>query len=120
MAKEPLKVLTEPMFYVLLSLLQTERCGTEIVQYVDDITAGRVALRPGTLYTILAKFQEERLIVETAVDGRRRTYAITDRGRALVRGELSRLKLCVADGERENDRQEALAASSEPPKLRII
>lgn len=120
MAKEPLKVLTEPMFYVLLSLLQTERCGTEIVQYVDDITAGRVALGPGTLYTILAKFQEERLIVETAVDGRRRTYAITDRGRALFRGELSRLKLCVADGERENDRQEALEAASEPSKLLII
>ena len=120
MAKEPLKVLTEPMFYVLLSLLQTERCGTEIVQYVDDATVGRVALGPGTLYTILAKFQEERLIVETAVDGRRRTSAITDRGRALFRGELARLKLCVADGERENQRQEELQAASEPTKLLII
>ena len=47
MAKEPLKVLTESMFYVLLSLLRQERCGTEIVQYVDDATAGRVPLGPG-------------------------------------------------------------------------
>ena len=101
MAKEPLKVLTESMFYVLLSLLRQERCGTEIVQFVDDTTAGRVPLGPGTLYTILAKFQEEGLIRETAVEGRKRTYAITDRGRALFRQELSRLKLCVADGERE-------------------
>ena len=38
MAKEPLKVLTESMFYVLLSLLRQERCGTEIVEYVDDAT----------------------------------------------------------------------------------
>ena len=58
MAREPLKVLTESMFYVLLSLLRQERCGTEIVRYVDDATAGRVPLGPGTLYTILAKFQE--------------------------------------------------------------
>ena len=101
MAKEPLKVLTESMFYVLLSLLRGERCGTEIVTYVDDTTAGRVALGPGTLYTILAKFEEEGLIRETAVEGRKRTYAVTDRGRALFRQELSRLRLCVEDGERE-------------------
>ena len=104
MAKEPLKVLTESMFYVLLSLLRQERCGTEIVRFVDDTTAGRVPLGPGTLYTILAKFAEEGLIRETAVEGRKRTYAITDRGRALFRQELSRLKLCVADGDREEDR----------------
>ena len=104
MAKEPLKILTESMFYVLLSLLRQERCGTEIVQFVDDTTAGRVPLGPGTLYTILGKFQEEGLIRETAVEGRKRTYAITDRGRSLFRQELSRLKLCVADGDREEER----------------
>ena len=104
MSKEPLKVLTESMFYVLLSLLRRERCGTEIVQFVDDITAGRVSLGPGTLYTILAKFVEEGLIRETAVEGRKRTYAITERGRALFRQEWSRLKLCVADGDREEER----------------
>lgn len=104
MAKEPLKVLTESMFYILLSLLRQEHCGTEIVRFVDDTTAGRVSLGPGTLYTILAKFQEEGLIRETAVEGRKRTYAITDRGRALFRQELSRLKLCAADGDREEER----------------
>ena len=101
MAREPLKVLTESMFYVLLSLLRQDR-------YVDDATAGRVPLGPGTLYTILAKFQEEGLIREAAVEGRKRTYAITDRGRALFRQELSRLRLCVADGEREELASERL------------
>jgi len=103
MAKEPLKVLTESMFYVLIALMKQERCGTEIVQFVDERTAGRVSLGPGTLYTILGKFQEEDLIIETAVEGRKRTYAITARGRALFRQELSRLKLCVQDGDREGD-----------------
>lgn len=103
MAKEPLKVLTESMFYVLIALMRQERCGTEIVQFVDEQTAGRVSLGPGTLYTILGKFQEEDLIIETAVEGRKRTYAITARGRALFRQELARLKLCVQDGDREGE-----------------
>ena len=42
-----------------------------------------------------------QIIEETAVEGRKRTYRITERGRALYRQELSRLKLCVEDGERE-------------------
>jgi len=103
MGKEPLKNLTESMFYVLLSLLRQERCGIEIVQYVGEMTAGRVTLGPGTLYTILAKFEDEALIRETAVEGRRRTYAITDKGRAMFRQELTRLQLCVADGMREEE-----------------
>ena len=70
MAREPLRVLTESMFYVLLSLLRQERCGTEIVEFVDNTTAGRVPLGPGTLYTILGKFVEERLIEDSAVEGR--------------------------------------------------
>ena len=102
MAREPLKVLTESMFYVLLSLLRQERCGTEIVQFVDDTTAGRVLLGPGTLYTILAKFQEEGLIRETEIQGRKRSYQITDAGRAAFREELARLRACVDDGEEES------------------
>ena len=102
MSKEPLKVLTESMFYVLLSLLRQDRCGTEIVQYVDDTTAGRVSLGPGTLYTILAKFEEEGLIRETEIQGRKRSYQITDAGRAAFQEELARLRTCVEDGEEES------------------
>ena len=101
MAREPLRVLTESMFYVLLSLLRQERCGTEIVQYVDDATAGRVPLGPGTLYTILAKFQEEGLIQETEVDGRKRTYRLTGKGMAVFQEELDRLRACLNDAEEE-------------------
>ena len=42
------------------------------------------------------------------MEGRKRTYAITVRGRALFRQELSRLRLCVADGEREELASERL------------
>mgnify|MGYP002529998320 CR=1 FL=1 len=98
--KETHQTLTDAVFYILLALRRPNH-GYGVVQQVEQMTGGRLILGPGTLYTILARFQEEGLIVETAVEGRKRTYAITERGRALFRQELSRLKLCVADGDRE-------------------
>ncbi len=113
MGKESLKSLTESMFYVLLALLHQERCGTEIVACIDEMTAGRVPLGPGTLYTILGKFQEEGLIAETAVEGRKKTYGITERGLAMYRRELSRLRLCVEDGERAGREPVKIVPSSQ-------
>ncbi len=95
--------LTEPMFYVLMSFLKQDMCGIDITEFVDRRTKGRVRLGPGTLYTLLAKFQEEELIQETEVDGRKRTYRLTDKGRQAYREELDRLRACVADGEEEEN-----------------
>ena len=77
--------LTEPMFYVLMSFLRRDMCGTEITEFVERKTRGRVKLGPGTLYTLLGKFQDEKLIQETEVDGRKRTYRITPRGGRCIR-----------------------------------
>ena len=93
--------LTEPMYYVLMSFLRQDMCGTEITEFVDRKTRGRVNLGPGTLYTLLARFLDEGLIRETQVDGRRRTYRITPKGRAAFQEELERLRACTADGEEE-------------------
>ena len=90
--------LTEPMYYVLMSFLDREMCGTQITEFVEKKTAGRVKLGPGTLYTLLAKFQDEGLIAEISVEGRKRTYQITDKGRESFRKELERLRACVNDG----------------------
>ena len=65
-------------------------------------TNGRVRLGPGTLYTLLGKFQEEGLIRETEIQGRKRSYQITDAGRAAFQEELARLRTCVEDGEEES------------------
>ena len=104
--KKTLETLTESMFYVLMALLRQPRCGTEMAEYVSAVTQGRVRLGPGTLYTILAKFQEEGLIRETAVEGRRRTYALTEAGLARYQEEIARLRSCLADAEREANRRE--------------
>ena len=93
--------LTEPMFYVLMSFLRRDMCGTKITEFVERRTRGRVRLGPGTLYTLLAKFQDEGFIQETEVDGRKRTYRLTDQGRQAYHEELDRLRACVLDGEEE-------------------
>lgn len=74
--------LTESMFYVLMSFFRGQMCGIEITEFVERKTNGRVRLGPGTLYTLLGKFQEEGLIRETEIQGRKRSYQITDAGRA--------------------------------------
>ena len=101
MPKKSMENLTESMLYVLMAFHCRPMCGIEVSAFLYTLTKGRGQMGPATLYTILGKFVEERLIEETAVEGRKRTYRITERGRALYRQELSRLKLCVEDGERE-------------------
>lgn len=93
--------LTEPMFYVLMSFLRRDMCGIDITEFVEQKTHGRVRLGPGTLYTLLGKFLDGGLIEETEVDGRKRTYRITQKGREAYREELERLRACVRDGEEE-------------------
>lgn len=93
--------LTEPMFYVLMSFLHQEICGIEIAEFVEKKTGGRLRLGPGTLYTLLGKFQEEHLIEETRTEGRKRTYRLTEKGRVVYLEELERLRTCVRDGEEE-------------------
>lgn len=98
MAREQFQTLTEPMYYILMSLLQ-ERCGVDIMQAVEEISKGRVRVGPGTLYALLGKFETEGMIKETAVQGRKRSYIITEKGKEILFEEYKRLITMVRDGE---------------------
>lgn len=99
MPKKAMDVLTESMFYVLMAFQQGPMCGIDIVEFIDRRTRGRIQMGPATLYTILGKFEKEQYIREVSVEGRKRTYQVTDMGRSAYREELERLKQCVADAE---------------------
>lgn len=101
MARRTLEILTESMFYVLMSLVKKEVCGIEIAEFIEKKTGGRMRIGPGTLYTILGKFEEEKLIKEMRVEGRKRTYRITDKGLEAYEEELKRLRTCITDAESE-------------------
>lgn len=100
MPKRSMETLTESMFYVLMAFMQRPMCGTAAVNFIEERTSGRICMGPATLYTIIGKFEKEKLIRETQVDGRKRTYAITSKGTIAYENELARLRLCVADAEK--------------------
>ncbi len=97
MAREQFQTLTEPMYYILLALTE-ECCGVDIMEKVKSISRGRVLVGPGTLYAMLAKFEENKIIKLTASEGRRKSYIITDKGREMLKEEYQRLKTMVEDG----------------------
>lgn len=106
MPKKPLETLTESMFCVLMALTHGPMCGIDIADYVERRTAGRVQLGPATLYTILGKFEKEKLIREISVEGRKRTYRITEKGAQAYQNEIKRLRRCLSEAEaaaREED-----------------
>ncbi|MDE7219172.1 MAG: PadR family transcriptional regulator [Oscillospiraceae bacterium] len=96
MAREKFQTLTEQMFYILLCL-QRECCGVDVMDQVSRITEGRVIIGPGTLYSLLESFQQEGFIQETRVEGRKRSYQITVKGRLRLEEEVRRLRRQTED-----------------------
>lgn len=98
MAREQFQTLTEPMYYILLALTE-ECCGVDIMEKVKTISHGRVLVGPGTLYAMLAKFEENGVIQMTTSEGRRKSYIITEVGREMLKKEYERLMIMVQDGD---------------------
>lgn len=96
MAREKFQTLTEQMFYILLCLRQ-ECCGTDIMALVQQMTNGRVSVGPGTLYNLLESFLTAGMIRETKVEGRKRSYLITESGEKTLEEEYRRLMTLTAD-----------------------
>lgn len=99
MAREQFQTLTEPMYYILLALTE-ECCGVDIMEKVKAISNGRVLVGPGTLYAMLAKFEENGVIELTMSEGRRKSYVITELGKEMLQKEYERLLIMVRDGEK--------------------
>ena len=64
------------------------------------MTAGRVRVGPGTLYNLLEQFSEAGFIRQTKVEGRRRSYILTDKGHTTLREEFERLRRQAEDYRR--------------------
>ena len=92
--------LTEAVYYILLSLV-TPRHGYGIMQEAERMSSGRVKLAAGTLYGALNGLLDRGWIraVPGADDSRRKDYALTDKGKEALEGELDRLKELVDNGE---------------------
>ncbi|GAB4104392.1 helix-turn-helix transcriptional regulator [Micromonospora taraxaci] len=86
----------ESTFLILTALAGQPLHGYGVVQAVEELSAGDVKLRPGTLYGALDRLVEQRLIEvdrEEVVDGRlRRYYRLTEAGAVALRARAERLR----------------------------
>ena len=105
MPKKSMETLTESMFYVLLAFTRGPLCGTDASELIEKVSEGRVCIGPATLYTLLAKFEKEKYIKEISVEGRRRTYEMTEKGLKACQSELERLYLCIKDAQAMGQRR---------------
>lgn len=97
MAREKLETLTEQMYYLLLALNEPGH-GYAVMERAGELSHGRVRLGPGTLYTLLGRFEKEGLIALERVEDTRKVYRLTDGGREILKREYERLRRQVADG----------------------
>ena len=86
----------EATFLILTALAAGSQHGYGIITDVAEISAGRVRLRAGTLYTALDRLREGELVEvdrEEVVDGRlRRYYRLTPNGADVLAAEAARLQ----------------------------
>jgi DNA-binding PadR family transcriptional regulator len=90
--------LSPAVFHVMVSLGDADRHGYAIIKDVDQRTGGAERLGAGTLYAILKRLLDDRLIAEVpgasvgTDDQRRRYYRLTPLGRRVARAEVERLE----------------------------
>ena len=96
--------LTEPTFYILLSLAPGSKHGYAIKKDVKDLSKGRVNLSTSTLYTAVGRLLDQELIERLAVDDSevnpglpRKSYALTELGKRVLEAETSRLQGMVGE-----------------------
>jgi DNA-binding PadR family transcriptional regulator len=91
--------LTYVAYHILLSLANEDRHGYGIIKQVAEDTGGRVDLEAGTLYAAIKRMKDagwiENAPTQIGEDSRRRTYALTDFGRAVILAESQRLEALV-------------------------
>ena len=80
----PVGAMQEATFMILTALANGSQHGYGIIVDVQEISGGRVRLRPGTLYGALDRLRADELIAvdrEEVVEGRlRRYYRLTPAG----------------------------------------
>ena len=96
--------LTEPTFYILLSLAPSKKHGYAILQDVEGLSKGRVLLSTSTLYSALGRLLERGLIERVNGDpGQgphpglpRKAYILSKLGRRILEAEIDRMQTLAA------------------------
>jgi DNA-binding PadR family transcriptional regulator len=94
--------LTEPVFFILLSLTPGPQYGYAIMKETVTLSEGRVSLSTSTLYSAIKRLLEQDLIARapeasSVENGReRKAYRLTGLGRRVLEAETVRLHALLA------------------------
>ena len=89
--------MTETTYYTLLAVTD-KRHGYAIMQYVSDLTKGRIQLGTGTLYTMVGRLTTDGIIEIAPNEEGKKSYLITETGMQLLQMETERLEKQLEDG----------------------
>ena len=90
--------LSEATFYVMAALDEPLH-GYAIMQKVEAMSEGSVAIGPGTLYGAFTTLEKQALIEKISEQERRKTYALTQKGRMVLAEHVRRLTIMVRSGQ---------------------
>jgi PadR family transcriptional regulator, regulatory protein PadR len=110
--------LAEPTFFILSALTEQPLHGYGVMLAVRDLSGGRLALRPGTLYTALDRLADDGLLTVDRTEedrGRlRRYYRLTDQGAATLTAEVEQVRANAAMAAERLRRRAAAAKGAAP------
>jgi len=90
--------LSEATYYVLAALHEPLH-GYALMQKVEAMSEGNVVIGPGTLYGAFATLEKQGLIEKVSEIDRRKTYALTNKGRLVLAEQVRRLGIMVRNGQ---------------------
>jgi DNA-binding PadR family transcriptional regulator len=96
--------LTEPTFYILLSLALGKKHGYAILKDVEALSNGKVSLSTSTLYGALGRLLDQGLIERVPNDEEentgpglpRKAYILSETGRRVLEAETDRLQSMIS------------------------
>lgn len=101
---EDMLPLTPRVFLILWALSERDQHGYRLLSEVEELSRGRVTIKPGSLYEAIQTLEGRGLIAVTpGNDGeetatrQRRTYRLTELGRQVLDAEAQRLAQLVDD-----------------------
>jgi DNA-binding PadR family transcriptional regulator len=89
---------SEPVFYILLSLATGRKHGYAILKNVEELSQSAVQLSTSTLYSALGRLAEQGYVERVQASGEptpglpRKVYVLTPQGRALLDAEARRVQ----------------------------
>lgn len=90
--------MTETTYYTLLAVTE-KRHGYAIMQFVNELTEGRIQLGTGTLYTMVGRLTADGVISIPPSEDGKKSYLITETGMELLKIETKRLEEQLDDGK---------------------